>query len=267
LHLGHAVNAVYVWGLSRALGGRVALRIEDHDRGRWRPRYESGIVEDLEWLGLEADIAAVRQSERTDLYESALRSLARVYPCVCSRRDIAGVAGEPGASEVRYPGTCRTNSIPESSTAARRVHIDPGTESFDDIACGAQTQDPDAQCGDVLLRDRTGNWSYQFAVVVDDMAQNIDVVIRGQDLLASTGRQLRLARLLGRTSPPAYLHHALILRPDGSKLSKSDGATGLRDLRAGGWSAERVLGEAARLAGLTTGGTIRAEDLAGLFSR
>ncbi len=115
---------------------------------------------------------------------------------------------------------------------------------------GPQAQDPSLQCGDLLARDRDGNWTYQFAVVVDDIDQHVDVVIRGDDLLPSTGRQIRLARLLGRAEPPAFLHHGLVRHAGGAKLSKSDGATGLRDLRAAGWSPERVLGEAAWLGGL-----------------
>lgn len=266
LHLGHAVNAVFVWGLAARLRGRVAIRIEDHDRGRCREEFERGVFEDLEWLGLEPDAGVTRQSDRLSLYESALRRLAHVYPCACSRRDIAKAADGTGAHELRYPGTCRTRAIAPADTPARRVRIEPGIEEFDDLALGPQAQNPDAQCGDVLLRDRAGNWTYQFAVVVDDTEQKIDIVIRGEDLLSSTGRQLRLARLLGREQPPMFLHHPLILRPDGSKLSKSDGATGLRDLRAAGWSAARVLGEAARLGGLGSGRSIGAGDLGGLFS-
>jgi glutamyl-Q tRNA(Asp) synthetase len=276
LHLGHAVNAVFVWGLARALGGRVALRIEDHDRGRCRLEYELGVLDDLDWLGLEPDIASTqdfrlgvsqwRQSDRLDVYEQAMNELGGVYACMCSRRDIAEASSDGTTAETRYPGTCRTRGIPLSETLSRRVRIDPGTEVFDDVALGPQSQDPDRQCGDVLIRDRSGNWTYQFAVVVDDLQQQIDVVIRGEDLLASTGRQIRMARLLGRPQAPVFLHHPLILRADGSKLSKSDGATGLRDLRAAGWPAERVLGEAARLAGLSVRGTIAARELAELFT-
>ena len=265
LHLGHAVNAVFVWGLARALGGRVTLRVEDHDRGRSRPEYVAGIFEDLDWLGLAPDAPYARQSERPDVYARAMERIGNVYACVCSRRDISESTGATN-TEVRYPGTCRDRSIPLSETPARRVRIEAGAEPFDDVALGVQTQEPFEQCGDVLIRDRAGNWTYQFAVVADDIDQGVDVVIRGEDLLASTGRQIRLARMLGRARPPVFLHHPLIVRHDGSKLSKSDGATGLRDLRAAGWSAPRVLGEAARLAGLQeTAKTIDAPDLAGLF--
>ena len=122
------------------------------------------------------------------------------------------------------------------------------------------------QCGDLLLRDRLGHWTYQFAVTVDDLDQGVDLVIRGEDLLASTGRQIRLARLLGRQVPPVFLHHALVRRQDGHKLSKSSRDTSVRDLRAGGATAAQLLGRAAALCGLAPAGArIEAGDLAGLF--
>jgi glutamyl/glutaminyl-tRNA synthetase len=124
--------------------------------------------------------------------------------------------------------------------------MDPGVETFDDELLGRQEQDPSAQCGDLLIRDRRGNWTYQFAVTVDDWRQGIDLVVRGIDLLDSTGRQLRLARLLGRERPPAFRHHPLIMKSRHQKLSKSDRDTGVRDLRASGWTRERVI-EAALL--------------------
>jgi glutamyl-tRNA synthetase/glutamyl-Q tRNA(Asp) synthetase len=106
---------------------------------------------------------------------------------------------------------------------------------------GPQEQDPSRQCGDVLIRDRLGNWTYQFAVVVDDWKQDVNLVVRGEDLLDSTGRQIQLARLLGRAEPPRFLHHRLLMKSASQKLSKSDGDTGVRDLRSKGWSATDVL--------------------------
>lgn len=263
LHLGHAVNAVWVWSVARAFGGRVLLRVEDHDRLRCRPEYEAGLLDDLDWLGLAADDAPtvtyrswgphpVRQSDRTAIYAAALAGLeARdlAYPCRCSRRDIARVVGEVPHAELRYPGTCRHAAVPPTETLARRVRMADGTERGTDLRLGEMVQVPAEQCGDVLVRDRHGLWTYQFAVVVDDLAQEIGLVIRGEDLLASTGRQRRLAALLGG-APPDVLHHPLVRHPDGEKLSKSSGDTGLRDLRAAGWTPERVLGLAAHLGGL-----------------
>jgi glutamyl-tRNA synthetase/glutamyl-Q tRNA(Asp) synthetase len=247
LHLGHVLNAIYVWDIARASGAdaRVLLRIEDHDRARSRLEYEAALLEDLAWLGFEADGALTRQSERTALYERTLgdlRARGLTYACECSRGDIGSGP---------YPGTCRDKHLPESGAAGIRVRLDSTVERFDDLRLGPQQQIPAEQCGDLLVRDRHGNWTYQFAAVVDDWLQHVNLVIRGEDLLDSTGRQIQLARLLGREHPPAFLHHALLMKTPTQKLSKSDGDTGVRDLRAKGWSAAEVIDEARKRAGLS----------------
>jgi glutamyl-tRNA synthetase/glutamyl-Q tRNA(Asp) synthetase len=281
LHLGHAVNAVYVWGLARAFGGRVLLRLEDHDRSRCRPEYEAAILDDLDWLGLVPDEGlteafrrgphALRQSDNPARYEAALAALeARglVYPCDCSRKDIAREVPVAPGEEPRYPGRCRARAVNPAATSARRLRMEPGVERFDDLRLGPQAQDPDAQCGDLLLRDRLGQWTYQFAVVVDDVEQQVDVVIRGEDLLDSTARQIRLARLLGRAVPPRFLHHPLLRKPGGEKLSKSAGDSGLRELRAAGVSPAEVLGRAAFLVGLQAEPrAVGARELGDIFSQ
>ena len=273
LHLGHLVNAVWVWGIARSLGGRVLLRVEDHDRTRCRPEFEAGLIEDLDWLGLEPDAGVdpvLRQSERGAAYEAELRGLeARglAYGCRCSRKAIAAAAGDAPDVETPYPGTCRALCLPVAAGLGVRVPMDPGVEAFEDLRLGPQAQEPARQCGDLLVRDRLGHWTYQFCVVVDDRDQGVDLVIRGEDLLDSTGRQLRLARMLGRDVPPRFLHHPLIHRPDGSKLSKANRDTGLRDLRAAGHSPDSLLGEAAALSGLLDRPRpIRAADLPALFA-
>lgn len=282
LHLGHAVNALWVWGIARAYGGRVLLRVEDHDRGRCRPAYERSLLDDLDWLGLVPDGAGTdafragslpqRQSDDTARYATRLAALEAdglAYACRCSRAEIARAAtvDDPATEERRYPGTCRDAAVAAETTTARRVVMREGTtERFDDLRLGPQAQDPDRQGGDVLVRDRMGNWTYQFAVVVDDLEQGVDLVIRGEDLLGSTGRQLRLARLLGRTGPPRFLHHPLLRRADGRKLSKSAHDTGLRELRAAGRTPAEVLGLAAHLSGLASSATaIGPSALADLF--
>ena len=272
LHLGHLVNAVWVWGIARALGGRVLLRVEDHDRTRCRPEYEAGIIEDLAWLGLVPDTGidpVLRQSDRGAVYEAELRKLRSrglAYGCRCSRKDIASAAGDAPDVETPYPGTCRALGLPLDPGLGVRIPLEPGVEVFEDLRLGRQAQDPARQCGDLLARDRLGHWTYQFCVVVDDRDQGVDLVVRGEDLLGSTGRQLRLARLIGRPAPPRFLHHPLILRRDGSKLSKANRDTGLRDLRAAGHSPEALLGEAAARSGLLDGARrLRASDLASLF--
>ena len=253
-----------MWGVAQAFSGRVLLRIEDHDRTRSRSGFEEAILEDLEWLGLRPDEPVVRQSERQSKYEDALDQLDRaglVYACACSRKAIEAAAG-PAAGELRYPGTCRDASVDAERESARRVRIEPDSVAFRDLRLGPKEQVPSDEAGDILVRDRHGHWTYQFAVVVDDLEQGVDLVIRGEDLLASTGRQIQLARLLGRRTPPLFLHHPLILRPDGRKLSKSNRDSGVRDLRAAGWSAERVLGEAAAALGLTRGEPASMAELA-----
>ena len=236
LHLGHVLNAIWVWETARESGpdARVLLRIEDHDRQRSRREYEAAILEDLEWLGFVADGPLVRQSERHAIYEAALdslRSRGLVYACSCSRADIAGQ---------RYPGTCAHQNLPESPGLGVRVRLDEAVERFDDMRLGPQEQQPSTQCGDLLAKDREGNWTYQFAAAVDDWQQDVNLVVRGEDLLDSTGRQIQLARLLGRREPPAFLHHPLVMKSSAQKLSKSDSDTGIHELRAKGWSVEQV---------------------------
>ncbi|CAN5782755.1 tRNA glutamyl-Q(34) synthetase GluQRS [soil metagenome] len=248
LHIGHVVNALYVWETARRHGGRVLLRIEDHDAQRSRPEYEASILEDLAWLGFVPDAPMVRQSDRGAVYEAArqrLRGQGAIYACVCSRRDIAAAGG---GGELRYPGTCASRHLPETPDCAVRVRLEPSEERFDDLLQGPQLQVPARQCGDLLVKDRKGNWTYQFAVTVDDLDQGIDLVIRGLDLLESTGRQIQLARMLGRTNPPRFLHHPLVMSTPDQKISKSDGATGVRELRAAGMQPPDVIAAARRLA-------------------
>lgn len=269
LHLGHVANAIAVWGLARAFDGRVLVRIEDHDRTRARPEYEASILEDLAWLAFAGDGPVTRQSERGALYEAAFADLeARglVYACACSRREIEALVGVH-EGELRYPGTCRAQGLHPSPTPGRRVRIEKGTVAFRDLCLGDVAQHPAQECGDVMIRDRNGNWTYQFAVVVDDKAQGVDLVIRGEDLLSSTGRQIQIGRLLGRETPPRFLHHPLILRADGRKLSKSNRDTGIRDLRAAGWSVERVLGAAAASLGLTAGEPVDQAEIVARIGR
>ena len=250
------------------------LRIEDHDRQRSRPEYEERILEDLAWLGFQADEPMVRQSERGAIYDEALETLRRrglVYACGCSRAEIAARHSHSGPmhlapshpaprevhraavrddAELRYPGTCRDRGLADGPGVGLRVRLDPSVERFVDLRLGPQEQRPSEQCGDLLARDRDGNWTYQFAATVDDFVQGVTLVIRGVDLLASTGRQIQLARLLGRAEPADFLHHGLIMKTltsaegyggQAQKLSKSDGDTGIRELRARGWTPQQVI--------------------------
>ena len=280
LHLGHAASAVWVWGVARALGGKVLLRIEDHDRRRSRHAYEQALLEDLEWLGLEPDLGhpaeyragscAFRQSERGPVYERELARLAAdglVFACDCSRRRLRESGSDLPNVETPYDGHCRERGLASAAGRGVRVRMEPGTERFADLRLGAQSQDPSKQGGDVLVRDRLDQWTYQFAVTVDDWLEEVDLVVRGDDLLESTGRQLRLARVLGRTAPIRYLHHPLIHGSTGAKLSKANRDTGIRELRAAGVAPEEVLGAAAAATGLLPAPvSLAAADLAELFT-
>ncbi|HEY7057613.1 MAG TPA: glutamate--tRNA ligase family protein [Vicinamibacterales bacterium] len=267
LHLGHVLNAELVWSAARNRRADVLLRIEDHDRTRCRPEYEAAILDDLDWLGFRPDDFPTdafragpcegRQSDRDRVYRAAvdtLRAQGVVYACDCTRREIADMRGAKGEErramadpvELRYAGRCRDRGLPLSDGFGWRVRMDPGIERFVDERLGPQAQDPSTQCGDLLIRDRHGSWTYQFCVTVDDADQQIDLVIRGEDLLPSTGRQIRLARLMGRADPPAFLHHPLIMKSSSQKLSKSDGDSGVRELRARGWTPAEVRSAAKR---------------------
>jgi len=252
LHLGHVAAMIHVWGWADRWGSAVDLRIEDHDRQRCRPEFTTRLLADLDWLGFHPVRGGVRriQSWQTERYTRALDHLRRaglVYACRCSRKTLPPVT--PGA-ESCYPGTCRHRGWPEGPDTTLRVCLPAEPVSFQDDRLGPQEQTPARQCGDLVLRDRQGQFTYQFAVVVDDLTDGIDWVIRGEDLLVSTGRQIVLARLLGGTPPRHWLHHRLIVDADGRKLSKSEGAPPLAELRAKGLAAAEVIGLAACRVGL-----------------
>lgn len=245
-------NAVWTWGVAAATGGRVLLRIEDHDRQRCRPAYDATLLEDLAWLGFPPDLGPVRQSDpdAQEAYAAALTRLRAdglVYGCACTRATFASWATAHGRawSGPGCPGACRAHG---RAGPVLRVALGGGSETWMDGLIGPCSDDV-APAGDLPIRDRHGNWTYGFCVVVDDLRQGVDAVVRGRDLLHATPSQIRLARLLGRAAPPAFLHHRLIRRPDGSKLSKSDGDTGVRDLRAAGVSAADLISQAAAATG------------------
>lgn len=264
LHLGHLANAIHVWGLARRAGGRVLLRIEDHDRQRCRPEYETALLDDLDRLGilpdepptsaLRAGPTTFRQSDNGPVYAAAVEGLARVtavYACDCSRSTFAGWRRQHGHawSGPGCPGSCRERALAPSGDLGLRVALGDGEESWPDELAGWQSG-PAAPDGDLLVRDRNGNWSYALCVVVDDLRHGIDLVVRGEDLLSATPAQIRLGRLLGRPTPPVFAHHPLVRRPDGSKLSKAHGATAIGDLLDAGRSPDELFGEAAAAVGL-----------------
>ena len=268
LHLGHVANAVFVWGTAHATGAAVLLRVEDHDRARWRPEYDAGLLEDLAWLGFVPDEGPVRQRDDDGPYADALDRLrgdGLVYGCDCSRTTFEAWADEHGRRwhGVGCPGGCRERGLDGPTL---RVMLGGGSERWMDAIVGP-CADEVAAAGDPPVRDRDGNWTYLLSVVVDDLRQGVDLVIRGRDLLTATPDQIRLGRLLGRETAPAFAHHPLVRHADGRKLSKADGDTSVRDLRAAGRSPAALIGEAAAAVGLIDAPRpIEAAEVGGLFS-
>ena len=261
LHIGHVASAIFVQCITRFLGGRILLRIEDHDKGRCRRPFEQQIINDIDWLGFKYDDGVrdtaspspYRQSDDETPYLEALERLKchhHVYRCDCSRKQIADLQQTGPEGEYRYNGRCRDRHLDADQQAGLRIMIGEGIEQFDDLWLGPQQQNPSVQCGDILLRDRSGSFTYQFAVCVDDLRQGVNLVIRGADILPSTGRQILLARLLGRGKPPLFLHHPLINDNNGKKLSKRDGSSGLTPLRQRGITAAEIIGQAAWSTGM-----------------
>jgi glutamyl/glutaminyl-tRNA synthetase len=281
LHLGHLVNALYVWGIARATGGRVLLRIEDHDRQRSRPEFERALLEDLERLNLQPDEPSIadfrrgptpwRQSDAGSMYADAAERLAArglLYACDCARSRFAAyqAATERPWRGPGCPGGCRERHLRDDGAHGLRVAVGTGVERWTDVLGGERDGEP-AEGGDLLARDRRGNWTYAFCVVVDDMRHAVSLVIRGRDLLEATPAQLRLARLLGRAEPPHFLHHPLVRRVSGQKLSKAEGDTSVRSMLDAGSTPGELFARAARLAGLRAEeGPLEPEMLAALFS-
>ncbi len=271
LHLGNLRSALLGWLQARAAGGEFYLRIEDLDPERSKPHFTDAILRDLEFLGLTYDGPVWRQSERRAVYEAAidqLKQINRVYPCVCSRAEIARAASapHPGEEGPVYPGTCAALIEPPTKPFSIRFRPSPGEVSFTDAVHGLVSQDVEHAVGDFVVRRFDGVASYQLAVVVDDAASGITDVLRGDDLVSSTPRQLQLFRALG-LSAPRYAHVPLLMQPDGRRLAKREGSTTVAGLRERGVSAERIIGLLAHWSGLTTSPqALKASDLVADFS-
>ena len=251
LHPGHLRNALWTWGAAKAFGARVLFRLEDHDGGRCREEFARDAARILERFGLVPDEGGpeLRQRTRNGRYAELFADLAArglAYGCSCSRQEIARRAGgarAPG-EELAYDGFCRERRLPPGEGLAWRVRMPDEAVSCRDLLRGTLEQNPARQCGDLVARDRLGFWTYQFCVVADDLDQKVDLVVRGDDLLESCGRQMALRALFGGDGAVAFLHHGLVLGPDGEKLSKRDGAVPLRDLLDAGESVESLIGKA-----------------------
>ncbi len=226
LHFGSLVAAVGSYLDARAHKGRWLIRIEDIDTPRVRPGADRDILSTLEQFGFQWDGEPLWQSGHRERHLAALeilRSRDLLYPCRCSRREIAG-HGAMGIDGMRYPGICRHRQAPLDATAscALRVKTDNREIIFTDRVLGVQRQQVERAVGDFIVRRADGIIAYQLAVVVDDAAQGINQVVRGADLLTSTPRQILLQRLLGLPTP-RYCHLPLVTDGSGRKLSKQDG--------------------------------------------
>ena len=230
LHAGSLVAAMASYLDARAHRGRWLLRIEDLDPPREAPGASAAIAEALARLGFAHDGEILYQSTRDAAYRAAferLQAAGRVYPCACTRREVADSAlhgaQRPRSAELVYPGTCRHGMPAGRQARAWRVRVDAAPIAWRDRRAGASTERLDETVGDFVLRRADGLWAYQLAVVVDDAYQGVTEVVRGADLRDSTARQVYLQRLLGLPTP-RYLHVPVVLDAHAEKLSKQTGA-------------------------------------------
>lgn len=251
LHLGHVLHAAWVWGVAEAAGAEIIVRMEDHDRQRCTPAFERSILDDLAWLGfttthpslasLATSPSPFRQSDTPDRYQAAfeaLRERGLLYGCQCTRADL-GPAGPDG--ERHYPGRCRGQPVDRPGRTVVRAMLPDDPTTTIDLRLGVLQQHPARDHGDPVIRDAAGQWTYQFAVVVDDLHHGVNLIVRGEDLVTSCGRQWLLARLLGRDQPAITVHHPLLHAADGRKLSKRDRDRTIGAMRAEGQTPEEVV--------------------------
>lgn len=269
MHRGHVLNAIYCWGIVHSNGGKVLLRIEDHDQGRSRPEHIQSIYDDLDWLGFIPDAESPLQSQCMQQYQTHLHSLIEkklAYKCTCTRKEIQQYQ-KAEAEELCYDGTCRSANHPADIPGTWRLLLPEERIQFSDVLCGPQEQHPLSQCGDIALLDRNGHFTYQYAVVLDDLRDNINCIIRGTDILSSTGRQLLMRKLFGDSRAPEFYHHPLILDQEGRKLSKRQRSFSLTEEREAGAKPEMILGELCFQAGLIKESkSIQAKDVPELFA-
>ena len=270
LHLGHARTFLVAWLSMRQQRGRVILRTEDLDATRARPEAAEGTIADLRWLGLDwnegPDVggpsAPYVQSQRPEAYRTCLQTLIRnerVYPCTCTRTDIERAASAPHPEDEgpTYPGTCSGRSVRDADALgdrpfAWRFRVPSGPVSWRDRILGEISIDPARLGGDFVVGRSGGGPSYQLAVVHDDATMGVSEVIRGDDLVASTPRQILLYRALG-WEPPAFGHVPLAIGEDGRRLAKRDGSIKLATLREAGVDPARLVGWIARSCGWAEG--------------
>ena len=267
LHLGNARTFLINWLIAKQRNWHIDLRIEDLDGPRVKKGADRQAIEDLQWLGLTWDETPIVQSHRTERYAAAIQSLihsGHAYPCVCSRRDIEIAASAPHSTDgaIQYPGTCkgRFASVQAARDAcgqdpAIRFQVPDRTIEFVDEFAGARSFNASNDLGDFIIEKADGTPAYQLAVVVDDMEMKIDHVIRGDDLIDSTARQLLLMEAINPNHcPPRYLHLPLILGSDGLRLAKRHGDSRLSYYRNRGVPVERILRLLGRWCGVVEDG-------------
>jgi len=266
-HVGNARTFLLAWLSARSQHGRLILRMEDIDSPRIKAGAAQQAIDDLRWLGLDWDegpdvggrYAHYVQTSRLALYEEALaklRAAERIYPCTCSRSEVAAAASAPHAGQEgpRYPGTCATNTAPtaqslEPGSFAWRFRTSNLVRSYEDGLAGTMTCNVQQELGDFVIAKADGTPAYQLAVVVDDHAMGVTEVVRGDDLLPSTFRQLELYDFFGWT-PPKFIHVPLVIGEDGRRLAKRHGDTRLATFRDAGVVPEQIIGLLAWSCGL-----------------
>jgi glutamyl-tRNA synthetase len=280
-HVGNARTYLIAWLSARSRGGRVALRVEDIDSPRVKPGAADAALQDLRWLGLDWDGEPLVQTRRQDAYRAALdrlREQERVYPCTCTRSDVERAASAPHAEHEGpvYPGTCAGRRAADAESLGDRpfcwrFRVPEQTPAFDDLVRGEVRLDLRKTGGDFVVwkaarsPGEEATPAYQLAVVVDDAAQGVTEVLRGDDIVPSTPRQLLLYGALG-LRPPAFGHVPLVVGPDGRRLAKRHGDTRLAALRRAGVRPEALLGLLAWSCGwLETIRPVAAHDLLPLF--
>jgi glutamyl-tRNA synthetase len=248
-HFGNARTYLISWLFARAAGGCVVLRIEDIDSPRVKAGAASEATEDLQWLGLDWDLGPIIQTERLPEYAAAFERLKQaelVYPCTCTRSDVESAASAPHAEgyEPVYAGTCSHRRIADAAGLTQpfawRFRL-ADSPKFHDLFRGETAVDLHQLGGDFVVWKSSGTPAYQLAVVVDDAANGITHIIRGDDLVSSTPRQLLLYRHL-ELQPPVFAHVPLVVGSDGRRLAKRHGDTRLRSMREAGVAPEAVLG-------------------------